>query len=73
MMLSVTVDELRIICDATVRLTEIRQRGCVHLYVENCAPEIMRKLLLELQMHKQGFVRADDLGSLGAMDFVPNV
>ena len=47
-LLAVTVNELRVICDATVRLTEIRQRGCAHLCVENIAPEIMRKLLLEL-------------------------
>lgn len=49
--LAVTADELRAICDATVRLTELRQRGCAHLCVENVAPEIMRKLLLTLRFH----------------------
>lgn len=63
--LAVTADELRTICDTAVRLTQIRQLGCPHLCVENFAPEMMRKLLLELQMHKQGLVRAEDLGALG--------
>lgn len=63
--LAATADELRTICDATVRLTEIRQRGCGHLCVENVAPEIMRKLLIELVMHKKGFIRAEDFGSMG--------
>ena len=57
----ITSDELRSICDAVVRLTEIRQCGCSHLSVENFAPELMRKLLLELQMHKMGMIRAEDV------------
>lgn len=64
--LGVTVDELRVICDATVRLVEIRQRGCSHLAVENIAPEVMRKMLLTLSMHKKGFVNSADIFSTGA-------
>ncbi len=63
--LAVTAEELHIICDTTVRLTAIRQNGCSHLCVENFAPEMMRKLLLELQMHKQGMVRAEDIFGAG--------
>ncbi len=62
--LAVTAEELHIICDTTVRLTAIRQNGCSHLCVENFAPEMMRNLLLELQMYKQGMVSAEDI--LGA-------
>lgn len=63
--LAVTAEELRIVCDTTVRLTAIRQNGCSHLCVENFAPEMMRKLLLELQTHKQGMVRAEDIFGAG--------
>jgi uncharacterized spore protein YtfJ len=55
--LAVTPDELRIVCDTVVRLTDIRQRGCKHLCVENFAPEMLRKMLIELVDHKQGMVR----------------
>jgi len=51
--LGLTCDEMRAICDATVRLTELRQRGCLHLCIENVAPEIFRKLLAELRDHKK--------------------
>lgn len=63
--LAVTPDELRTICDATVRLTEIRQRGCAHLCVENVAPEIMLKLLLTLRFHKEGLVNSSDIWGSG--------
>ena len=61
-------DELRSICDATVRLTEIRQRGCSHLVVENVAPVIFRKLLIEVQMHKQGIINSETVMELGYHD-----
>lgn len=51
---TVTSEELRILCDATVRLVEIRQRGCSHVCVENVAPEILHKLLTRLKMSKRG-------------------
>lgn len=50
-----TVDELRVICDATVRLVEIKQRSCENLCIENAAREIMRNLLAELVVHKRGY------------------
>ena len=43
--LVVSADVLRVLCDATVRLAEIRQRGCSHLCVENFAPECLRNLI----------------------------
>jgi hypothetical protein len=46
---AITVEELKVICDATVRLVEIRQRECAHLCIENIGPEIMHKLLTRLQ------------------------
>lgn len=55
---SITADELREICTAVVELTRIRQSGCSHLCVENFAPEIMRKMLYELQMYRIGYARA---------------
>ena len=51
---AITVEELKVICDTTARLVEIRQRGCAHLCVENIAPDIMHKLLTRLQMQKSG-------------------
>ena len=48
-----TVCELRVICDTVVRLSEIRQRETKHLSIEHFAPEVMRRLLIELKMHKQ--------------------
>ena len=65
-LLAITLEELRVIADMTVRLTEIRQKVCSHLIVENAAPEIMRKLLTTLAMHKQGFVNADDICAIGS-------
>lgn len=52
--LPVTPEELRMICDATVRLTELRQKGCPHLCVENTAPTIFHKLLTRLHVFKSG-------------------
>lgn len=43
-----TIDELRVVMDTVVRLTEIRQRGCNWLLVENFAPQMLRQLLDEL-------------------------
>jgi len=40
-----SVEVLRVLCDTTVRLTEIRQRGCAHLSVEDFAPECLRNLI----------------------------
>lgn len=46
------IEELRVICDTTVRLVEVQQRGCAHLCIEAAAVQIMRKLLLTLREHK---------------------
>ena len=54
-MAEITAPELSVICDAVVRLTELRQNECKHLTVENVAPEIMRNLLQELAAYKSGY------------------
>jgi len=46
------IEEFRIICDTTVKLTQLRQNECKHLCIENIAPEIMGKLIAELQASK---------------------
>ena len=38
-------DNLKHICDLTVRLTELRLKGCGHLCIENYAPEVFAKLV----------------------------
>ena len=50
----VSLDVLRVLCDTTVRLTEIRQRGCAHLCVENFAPECLRNLIETYTHNAQG-------------------
>jgi hypothetical protein len=42
-------NHLQIIADLTIRLTEMRQRKCEHLCIENVAPEIFGKLLYEFR------------------------
>lgn len=66
---TITAEELREICDATVRLTELKQRGCNHLCIENVAPKIMRRLLLTLKLHKEGFVNSTDMGDTGIVAY----
>ena len=38
-------DNLKHICDLTVRLTELRLKGCGWLCIENYAPEVFAKLV----------------------------
>ncbi len=38
-------DELRVLCDAVVRLTELRLKECGHLCIENFAPELLAKMI----------------------------
>ncbi len=52
----VSCDELREICECTVKLTQLRQNECKHLCVENAAPDIFMKLLSNLSMHKRGMI-----------------
>ena len=46
--MSITPDELKILCDTTVKLVAVRQQNCPHVSVENIAPEIMGSLLAVL-------------------------
>lgn len=43
-----TIDELQVIADLTVRLTELRQNECKYLSVENFAPPLFRDLVAAL-------------------------
>lgn len=55
----VSCDELEIVSDLVVRLTEQRQNECKHLAIENFSTELFARLLHELTMHKKGMIRAD--------------
>ena len=43
-------EDLRVILDAVVRLTELRQSGCNHLCVDNFAAECLTKLIQALKV-----------------------
>ena len=43
--MNVTPDQFRILCDIVVKLTELRQKECAHLCIENYAPELLAKLM----------------------------
>jgi len=43
------IEELSEICKLTVELTRLRQNECKHLCIENFAPELMKKLILEFR------------------------
>ena len=51
---SIDIAELKEVCYLTVKLTELRQRECKHLAIENFAPECFAKLLTQLTLHKDG-------------------
>jgi len=46
-----TANELRVLCDLTVALTEIRARYCNNLCVENFAPELLIKLIQDYEKY----------------------
>ena len=50
-------EELKIICDTVVKLTEVKIQKVEHLCVENFAADCFAKLLGEYSMHKKGFVK----------------
>lgn len=52
--MSVTTEELKVICDMTVKLVELRQNECKHLCIENIAAECFGKLLLEYSLYSEG-------------------
>jgi len=60
--MTITPEELQILCDTTVNLVELRQRNCPHLSVETVAPEIMRDLFAALLRAKESGAR-DAVGS----------
>jgi hypothetical protein len=54
--LDITSDEIRAICELTAQLTEMRQKGCQHLCIENFAPKLFHGLLTRLAMQKNGMM-----------------
>lgn len=54
---NITAEELRIICDTIVRLTDLQQQKCPQLIIEKLAPELLSNLLTELHFYKQGLIR----------------
>ena len=38
-------DALRVLCDATVKLTELKLREVPHLCIENFAPKLLEKMI----------------------------
>ncbi len=51
-------DELKIMCNLVLRLTKLRQNECVHLCIENFAPECFGKLLLYFRKNSEGGINA---------------
>ena len=51
---SIDIEELREICELTYHLTELRQKECKHLAIENFAPDMFFKLLTLLDLYKKG-------------------
>ena len=43
--MKITKDELSVLADTVVRLTELKQRQCSHLCVENFSAECLYKLV----------------------------
>jgi hypothetical protein len=56
----VSCDELQIICNTVVKLTELKLNQVAHLCIENFAQECLGKLLSELRLNKDGLLRAPD-------------
>ena len=46
---TIDIEELKVICDLTVRLTELRQNECKHLCVENFASKCFSELLTAIR------------------------
>jgi len=44
-----TDEQLRILADLVVKLTELRLQDCRHLCIENYAPELLAKLVYAVQ------------------------
>lgn len=58
-LIPLSTEELKTIAAMTVKLTEIRQRGCPHLSVEEVAPQIMKNLIRMLFNEKNGISDLD--------------
>lgn len=55
--MSITPEELQMICNMTVELTKIKQNECKQLIVENFAAQTFGILMSELKMNKEGKYR----------------
>ena len=65
----VSAEVLRTLCDTTVRLAEIRQRGCSHLCVENFAEDCLAKLI---RAYAHNATRSDDSSESGMVETIPS-
>jgi hypothetical protein len=50
----ISTDELKLILDATIELTKLKQGVCKHVAIENAAPEIFRNLIDAYSEHLSG-------------------
>ena len=66
--MKINAEILRIICSATIKLTELRQNECKHLCIENFAPVIFGKLIEEYNNRIQHDVSAPDNTRQGAVE-----
>lgn len=55
----ITIEELKEVCELTVKLTELRQKECDHLSIENFSPSLFADLLARLAVHKTGETMKD--------------
>lgn len=54
-----TPEELKTLCDTVVELTKIKQSHCRDLNVECFAPDLLKKLLIELDWFKKHYPKRD--------------
>jgi hypothetical protein len=57
-MKDITTEELKILCDTTVKLTELRHSTCNHLNIENASSAILAKLIQAVLLNKAEIVPA---------------
>lgn len=55
----VSIEELIEVCELTVKLTELRQKECSYLCIENFSPSLFAELLARLAVHKTGEAMKD--------------
>jgi hypothetical protein len=62
-------EQLKAICDLTIKLTELRLKDCAHLCIENFAPELFAQLIGEFHLAENGTYKASgDMVSIIGID-----